>query len=198
MLLDMDLLLYKSNTSLKTQTFSDSDWTTCATTRRFVSGYCVFLGTSLVAWNTKNQTTISRSFSDAEYRALASLACEIQWIQYLLRDLHFSVPTPYTVFCDNNFAIHIVKNLTLHERTKHIELDCHIIRQKLVNDLIHFFHIPSTSQLADMFTKSLYPFVFRVATSKLGRYNFMPTLRGGDKDIIYLPLLFRLIEILYV
>jgi len=121
-------LLYKSNTSFKIQAFSNSDWATCATTRRFVSGYCVFLGTSLVAWKSKKQTTVSRSSSEAEYRALASLACELQWIQYLFQDLHFSVPTPYIAFCDNNSAIHIAKNPTFHERTKHIELDCHIIR----------------------------------------------------------------------
>ena len=155
-------LLYKSNTSFKIQAFSDSDWATCATTRRSVSGYCVFLGTSLVAWKSKKQTTVSRSSSEAEYRALASLACELQWIQYLLQDLHFFVPTPYTAFCDNNFAIHIAKNLTFHERTKHIELDCHIIRQKLVDGLIHLLHVPSRSQLAYMFTKSLHPSIFRV------------------------------------
>jgi len=172
-------LLYKSNTSFKIQVFSDSDWTTCATTRRSVSGYCVFLGTSLVAWKSKKQTTVSRSSSEAEYRALASLACELQWIQYLFQDLHFSVPTPYTVFCDNNSAIHIAKNLTFHERTKHIELDCHIIRQKLVDGLIHLLHIPSRSQLVDMFTKSLHPSTFRVATSKLGLYNLHTHLEKG-------------------
>jgi len=128
-------LLYKSNTSFQIQAFSDSDWATCATTRRFISGYCVFLGTSLVAWKSKKQTTASRSSSEVEYRTLAFLACELQWIQYLFQDLHFSIPTPYTAFCDNNSAIHIAKNPTFHERTKHIELDCHIIRRKLVDGL---------------------------------------------------------------
>jgi len=172
-------LLYKSNTSFKIQAFSDSDWATCATTRRFVSGHCVFLGTSLVAWKSKKQTTVSRSSSEAEYRALASLACELQWIQYLFQDLHFSVPTPYTAYCDNNYAIHIVKNPTFHKRTKHIELDCHIIRQKLVDGLIHLLHVPSRSQLADMFTKSLHSSTFRVATSKLGLYNLHAHFEKG-------------------
>jgi len=178
MLLAM-VFLYKSNTSLKIQAFSDSDWATCATTRRSVSRYCVFLGTSLVAWNSKKQTTISRSSSEAEYRALASLACELQWIQYLIQDLHFVVLTPYIVFCDNNSAIHIVKNPTFHERSKHIEIDCHIIRQNLLDDLIHLLHIPSTRQLTDMFTKSLHPSAFQVATSKLGLYNLHAHLERG-------------------
>jgi len=72
-----DGLLYKSNTSLKIQAFSDFHWATCATTRRSVSGYFVFIGTSLVAWKSKKQTTVSRSSSKAEYRTLASLACEL-------------------------------------------------------------------------------------------------------------------------
>ena len=82
-------LLYKSNTSLKIQTFYDFDWTTCVTTQRFVSGYFVFLGTSLVAWKSKKQTSVSQSSFEAEYRVLTSLTCELQWIQYLLQDLHF-------------------------------------------------------------------------------------------------------------
>ena len=62
-------LLYKSNTSFKIQVFSNFDWAICATTRRFVFGYCVFLGTSLVAWKSKKQTIVSRSSFEAEYRA---------------------------------------------------------------------------------------------------------------------------------
>jgi len=125
----------------------------------------------LVAWKSKKQTIVSSSSSEAEYHALASLACELQWIQYLLQDLPFSIPIPYTTFCDNNSAIHISKNPTFHERIKHIELDCHIIRQKLVDGLIHLTNVPSRSQLDDMFTKSLHPSTFRVATSKLGIYK---------------------------
>ena len=91
----------------------------------------------------------------------------------------FCVPSPYTTFCDNNSAIHIAKTTTFHERTKHIELDCHIIRQKLVDGLIHLLHVPSRSQLVYMFTKSLHPFAFRVATSKLGLYNLHAHLEKG-------------------
>jgi len=119
-------------------------------------------------------------------------------IQYLLKDLHFSVPIPYTVFCDNNYAIHIAENSTLHERTKHIELDCHIIRQKLVDDLIHLLHVSSTSQLADMFTKLLHPYTFWVITSKLDLYNVHAHFERGDKNIIYLIVFILLIEISYI
>jgi len=98
---------------------------------------------------------------------------------YLLQNLHFSIPTPYTAFCDNNFAIHITKNPTFHERTKHIEIDCHIIRQNLVDGLIHLLHVPSTRQLTDMFTKSLHHSAFQVATFKLRLYNLLVHLERG-------------------
>jgi len=91
-------LLYKSNTSFKIQAFSDSDWATCATTRRSVSGYSVFLGTSLVAWKSKKQTTISRSSSEAEYRALASLACELHGFNTFFRICVFLFPLPTLPF----------------------------------------------------------------------------------------------------
>ncbi|WVZ14137.1 hypothetical protein V8G54_011703 [Vigna mungo] len=143
-------LLYAADNSFRIHAYSDSDWATCATTRRFISGFCVFLGTSLISWKSKKQTTVSKSSSEAEYRSLASLTCELQWLQYLLKDLHIPCPTPYSVYCDNNSAIHIAKNPTFHERTKHIDIDCHVTRQKLQDGLIKLLHVSSPC----VFTKS--------------------------------------------
>ncbi|KOM38358.1 hypothetical protein LR48_Vigan03g174000 [Vigna angularis] len=172
-------LLYAANNSFRIHAYSDSDWATCATTRRSISGFCVFLGTALISWKSKKQTTVSKSSSEAEYRSLASLTCELQWLQYLLQDLHISCPTPYSVYCDNNSAIHIAKNPTFHERTKHIDIDCHVTRQKLQDGLIKLLHVSSTSQVADVFTKSLYPSPFNMVTSKLNMHNIHVHLEGG-------------------
>ncbi|KAK2391726.1 putative mitochondrial protein [Trifolium repens] len=75
-------LFYSASTNLRLSGFADSDWAACSVSRKSVTGYAVFLGTSLLSWKSKRQSTVSRSSSEAEYRALASLACEIQWLHY--------------------------------------------------------------------------------------------------------------------
>jgi len=124
-------LFFPRNSSLTLQGFSDVDWAGCLDTRKSISGQCFFLGNSMISWRTKKQITVSRSSSEAEYRALASATCELQWILYLLRDLHVSCSKLPVLYCDNQIAIHIASNPVFHERTKHLEIDCHLIKEKL-------------------------------------------------------------------
>ncbi|CAJ2656280.1 unnamed protein product [Trifolium pratense] len=121
-------LFFPASNSLHLSGFADSDWSCCLDTRKSITGYCVFLGSSLVSWKSKKQSTVSRSSSEAEYRALASLSCEIQWFHYLLADLHIPMTSPFSVYCDNVSAIYLAHTPTFNERTKHIEIDCHVIR----------------------------------------------------------------------
>ncbi|XP_031116789.1 uncharacterized protein LOC116020454 [Ipomoea triloba] len=161
-------LFYSSNPHIKLQGFSDSDWATCTESRKSITGYCIYLGNSLISWKTKKQATISRSSSEAEYRALASTTCEIQWLIYLLTDLKVEVNNPVALFCDNTSAIAIGENHVFHERTKHIEIDCHVVRQKVQEGVIKLLGINSHNQIADGFTKALSKPLFDVYHAKLG------------------------------
>nr|XP_043629894.1 uncharacterized mitochondrial protein AtMg00810-like [Erigeron canadensis] len=121
---------------LKVSVYADSDWAKCPTTRKSVSGYCVFLGNSLVSWKSKKQATLSRSSTEAEYRCMASATCEVIWITNILSSLGVDGLLPVNMFCDNSSAIQIAGNPVFHERSKHFEIDLHVVREKVSYGLL--------------------------------------------------------------
>lgn len=151
-------------------------------TGRSVSGYCIQLGSALISWQAKKQTVVSQSSAEAEYRALASVTTEIMWLKYLLADLQVPVNEAVSVFCDNQAAIDIASNPVQHARTKHIELDCHFIREKVQSGVILPVKISTKFQLADIFTKVLGSSAHWSICSKLGLHNpcVIPTCGGSN------------------
>ncbi|XP_019414623.1 PREDICTED: uncharacterized protein LOC109326392 [Lupinus angustifolius] len=153
-------LLYPTTSILHLKGYSDSDWATCPDTRKSISGYCMFLGGSLISWKSKKQNTFSMSSSEAEYRDLAIASCEFQWITYLLADFCILYKQPSLMFCENDSSRYIATNSVFHERTKHIEIDYHIVREWLQKKLFHLFPIRTIDQAADILTKALEPRIF--------------------------------------
>ncbi|RVW13792.1 Retrovirus-related Pol polyprotein from transposon RE1 [Vitis vinifera] len=146
-------LFYSAQSPLVLRAFSDADWAGDPTDRRSTTGYCFLLGSSLISWRSKKQTFVARSSTEAEYRALADTTSELLWLRWLLKDLGVSTSFATPLYCDS--AIHIAHNDVFHERTKHIEIDCHFIRYHLIHGALKLFSVSSKDQLADIFTKSL-------------------------------------------
>jgi hypothetical protein len=96
--------------------------------RRSLSAYCIFLGGSLIAWKTKNQTVVSRSSAESELRAMALLTAKVNLLRWLLADFGVSVTTPTTLLSDSTCAISIARDPVKHELTKYIGVDAFFVR----------------------------------------------------------------------
>ena len=102
----------------------------------------------------KKWDVIARSSDEAEYRAMALATCELIWLRHL-QELRFGKDKQMKLICDNQVALHIASNPVFHERTKHIEVDCHFIKKKIASGCMTTRFVNSSDQLANVFTKSL-------------------------------------------
>lgn len=164
--LGMGLLLRPSVQS-ELVVYSDADWAGCPNTRKSTSGYAVFLGDNLVSWSSKRQNAVSRSSAEAEYRAVANAVAEITWLRMLLTELHAPLRRTALVYCDNISTIYMSSNPVQHQRTKHVEIDLHFVRERVATGEVRVLHVPTTSQYADIFTKGLPSSVFTEFRSSL-------------------------------
>ncbi|KAF3666982.1 hypothetical protein FXO37_10260 [Capsicum annuum] len=123
--------------------YTDADWAGSPSDRCSTSGYCVLVGAT----------------------------CELVWIKQLLRELKFGETGNMELVCDNQAALHIASNLVFHERTKHIEIDCHFVREKILSGDVVTKFVKSSDLLADIFTKSLTSPRINYICDKLGTYD---------------------------
>ncbi|KAK3005339.1 hypothetical protein RJ639_015952 [Escallonia herrerae] len=140
--------------------YTDADWAGNATDRRSTSGYFTFVGGNLVTWRSKKQNVVALSSAEAEFRGMAKGLCELLWLKGLLAEIGYSSKSSMNMFCDNKSAIQIAENPVQHDRTKHVEVDRHFIKEKLEAKIIRFPFVKSEEQLADILTKAVSSKVF--------------------------------------
>ncbi|GJX56836.1 uncharacterized mitochondrial protein-like protein [Tanacetum coccineum] len=140
-------------------------------TRRSRTGYLLLLGGAPVSWKTKKQSVVSKSSAEAEYRAMSNAVSEILWMRWLLGELDMAPVGPTALFCDNQAARHIANNPVFHERTKHVEMDCYFVRERVDSMEICPMPIATKDQIADVLTKALGANSLRFLLYKLGARN---------------------------
>ncbi|CAH9088824.1 unnamed protein product [Cuscuta epithymum] len=153
--LDHGLWLQPTSQATCVIAYSDVDWAGCPDTSRSTTGFDVFLGSNLVSWKSKKQPTVSKSSTEAEYRAVAYTVQDTLHIRSVLFELGFPVTTLVQLFCDNISASYLTANPVQHARSKHIQIDYHFVWERVAHGDLVLKYITTQLQLADIFTKSL-------------------------------------------
>lgn len=164
-------LFYLTDDDLTLKGFADADYASCPDSRKSTTGFAMFLGSSIISWCSKKQDTVSRSSAESEYRALALASCEMIWLKSLLSDLRVDLVSPPVLYSDSQSAIYIATNPVFHERIKHIEVDCHTVREKIDKWIIKLLHVKCADQVADILTKPLFPHQCAYLISKMSLHN---------------------------
>jgi histone deacetylase 1/2 len=144
---DMGLSIQKSGSRL-ISAFTDADWAGSVDDRRSTGGFAIFFGPNLVSWSARKQTTVSRSSTEAEYKAMANATVEVIWLESLLRELGVRSPQTPCLWCDNLGGTYLSANLVFHPRDKHIEIDFHFVRERVRRKQLQVRFISSKKTIA--------------------------------------------------
>ena len=153
--------------------YSDADWASDQDDRKSVSGSVTMFCGGPVSWSSKKQKAVSTSSCESEYVALASCAKQGQWIAQVLRDMGYPKfigkdPKCVQMYGDNQGALALVKNPHLHERSKHIDISYHFIRDLAEKGKIKVDYVPTDEMVADGMTKPLQRLTFERFRTQLG------------------------------
>jgi histone deacetylase 1/2 len=148
-------LTFQRSSSTLLSAYSDADWAGDLNDRRSTGGFAIFFGPNLISWTARKQPTVSRSSTDAEYKALANATAELIWVEALVRELGVTLKEKPCLWCDNLGATYLCANPVFHARTKHIEIDFFFVRERVARKQLDVRFISSKDQIADGFTKVL-------------------------------------------
>jgi len=135
--------------------FTDSDWANCLDTRRSVGGYAFTLGSGVISWATWKQKTVASSSCEAEYMAAFECGKEAIWLQTLLSGIDFTPAASTPILCDNNAAINLSEDPSLHQQVKHIDIKFHFLCKHIHSGDLKLSYVNTHDNIANIFTKAL-------------------------------------------
>ena len=129
-----------------------------------------------MTWQSKKQNVVARSSVEAKFHAMASGICELLWLRKIMMELRLLLETPMKLYYDNKASINIAKNIVQHDRTKHVEIDRHFIKENLEGGDICMPFILTSQHVADILTKRLHKPNFDALVNNLGLHDiYLPT-----------------------
>ena len=164
-------MLFQKTGQREVEGFVDADWAGSVEDSKSTIGCCTKLWGKSVTWRSKKQTIVDRSSAEAEYRAIAQGVCELIWLSCLMKELQVQGELPMRMHCDNKAAISIAHDPAHHDRTKHVEVDRHFIKEKIEDGIISLTYVPTRNQTTDILTKGLSRKMFESLLDKMGMYD---------------------------
>ena len=141
--------MFKKSDKRSVEVFIDANQAGSITDRRSTSGYCAFLWVNLVTWRSKEQNMVAQSSAEVEFKYMENGVCEILWLKRVLEKLKLNLEPLMKLFNDNKVVISIANNPVQHDRTKHVKIDRHFIKEKLESDVICMPFVTIGKQIAD-------------------------------------------------
>eukprot|EP00253_Pinus_taeda_P020682 PITA_20682 len=148
-------ICFAVNTMSQFMWYTDSDWVGCASNRKSTSRCCFGLGSTVISWINRKQQSVALSLAKAKYMATSLASCEAIWLRKMLFGLFGQALRPSVIYCDNQSCIKLAENPVFHDRSKHIEIKYHFIRDYVQKGAVKLECISTNEQVADIFTKAL-------------------------------------------
>ena len=164
-------LLFEKHGHLEIHVFTDADWVGNLNDMESTAGYFTFVGGNLMTWRSKKQKVVAQSSAEAELRGIKSGLSELLWLRKLLRELGLHSSQTCKLFCDNKTAISILENPVQHDRTQHVEVDRHFIKENIQAKIVEMPYVKSEDQLTDILTKAVNSKLFREVLYRLSIGN---------------------------
>eukprot|EP00253_Pinus_taeda_P002592 PITA_02592 len=146
---------YRQGDGVRLVGYTDSDWASCASNKKSTSGCCFRLGSVVVSWFSRKQKSVALSSSEAEYMATRQASCEAIWLRKLLYGLFDEELRPTVIHYDNQSCIKLTENPVCHDRSKHIDIRYHFIRDYVQKGAVKLEYISTDERVANVLTKSL-------------------------------------------